>query len=299
MTEKKWIPVVLITLGFWSILPGAAFCESYPNGAEGIKAATLPHPGFYHKMYNAYLTSNQMVDDKGDEAPVDFEAKIFANVHRFLWVSNIEVLEGNYAADIVIPLSYKNIQLGVMDYDESRWSLGDIFVEPFAVTWHGLSYDAGTSIGFFMPTGNYEDPVDSGEGMWTTMFTLGGTYYFDAAKLLSASVLSRHEIHSKKRQIDITPGDDFHFEWGVGKTVDRIWDIGIAGYCQWQVKRDRSSGASKGKDRAYGIGPEVSLFFQPSKIKFSLRYEYDFLVKGRTSGRPAFSRAFLIISKIF
>jgi len=49
------------------ILSGTAFGESYPNGAEGIKAGTLPPPGFYYKMYNAYVTSDKMLDRKETE----------------------------------------------------------------------------------------------------------------------------------------------------------------------------------------------------------------------------------------
>jgi len=238
-----------------------------------------------------------MIDHSRDEIPVDFAAEVLVSVQRFIWIFDIEVLGGNYVMDFLIPIAHKDIRMGALHYDDRRWSIGDIFVEPFAITWHGPKYDSGIALGVFMPTGAYDEPVDSGEDMWTAMLSLGGTYYLDQAKQWSVSILSRYEVHSKKSHSSIHPGDDFHFEWGIGRQIARIWDIGVVGYCQWQVEQDRGHDASNEKDSSYGIGPEISRFFPPLNTLFSLRYEYDFHVKGRTSGRPAFNRAFLVIAK--
>ena len=136
--------------------------------------------------------------------------------------------------------------------------------------------------------------------MYTTMFTLGGTYYFDEAKTWSASILGRYEIHhSDYRDTDIEPGDDFHFEWGVGKTLAQVWDVGVVGYCQWQVTEDSGSGSTSDKDRGYAIGPEVSVFIPPQKLFVSLRSEFEFSTEGDAGGRPEGNRTWLILTKIF
>jgi hypothetical protein len=315
---KKSISVTFITLGLVGVMFGVAFGESYPNGAEGLKCATLPPPGFYYKMYNAYVTADKVMDPGGDEAqvmgpdgevPIDFDAKIFVNAHRFLWISDdIKLFGANYGADVFIPIWYKDIDFNIgslYDYDDSQWNLGDIIIEPFVLAWHGPRYDASAAVALFLPTGDDEEPADPGENMYTTMFTLGGTYYFDEAKTWSASILGRYEIHhSDYDDTDIKPGDDFHFEWGVGKTLAQVWDVGVVGYCQWQVTEDSGSGSSSDKDRGYAIGPEVSVFIPPMKLFVSLRSEFEFSTEGGgvtplPLGRPEGNRTWLILTKIF
>ena len=98
---------------------------------------------------------------------------------------------------------------------------------------------------------------------------------------------------------DTKPGDDFHFEWGIGKTLARVWDVGVVGYCQWQLEEDKGSTAVPEKDRAYAAGPEVSMFYPPWMTQFSLRSLWEFGVEGRANGRPEGNRTFLVITKIF
>ncbi len=302
---KKTLIVVSAVLGVLGILFGNAYGETYLNGTEGLKCATLPPPGFYYKMYNAYITSDALINNDGDEF-FNFEMKSFASAQRFIWVfKDIKILGADYAVDIVIPVIYRDIKIKEPGVDESAWQLGDILLEPFDLAWHYDRYDGAAALGLFVPTGAHDDWADPGEDMYTVMLTLGGTYYFDEARTWTFSLLSRYEIHSRKRtgtasgDGDVKPGDDFHFEWGIGKTIDRIWDVGLVGYCQWQVEEDKGSGAPAGKDRGFSVGPEVSMFYPPWKTFFSLRSEWEFGVKGRSSGRPEGNRTFFVITKAF
>jgi hypothetical protein len=305
---KKFVTLTFTAFVLTGILFGVAFGESYPNGAEGIKCGTLPPPGFYYKMYNAYVTADDMIDEHGDELPLDFDAEIFVNVHRFLWLSkDIKIFGAGYGANIIIPIWYKSIEVGAFDYDDSSWELGDIIIEPIDLVWHGPNYDIGAAIAFFLPTGDHEELSDPGEDMYTTMFTLGGTYYPDKAKTWSFSLLARYEVHSEKRNTesrpggwdtDLNPGDDFHFEWGIGKTLAKVWDVGLVGYAQFQVQHDHGTGADTHLEQAFGIGPEVSVFCTPLKTFFSLRSLWEFGVEGRSTGRPEGNRTFFVITKI-
>ncbi|MCP4683000.1 MAG: transporter [Desulfobacterales bacterium] len=85
---------------------------------------------------------------------------------------------------------------------------------------------------------------------------------------------------------DTKPGDDFHFEWGVG-------------YCQWQLEEDKGTGAPTDKDEAHAIGPEISMFYPPWMTQFTLRTQWEYGVEGRSNGRPEGNRTFLVITKIF
>ncbi|OEU60098.1 MAG: hypothetical protein BBJ57_06180 [Desulfobacterales bacterium PC51MH44] len=237
-------------------------------------------------MYNVFYDADTLTGRSGKKRNIDFDVSVYALVNRLIWVSDTKILGGDYFMDIVIPLVDTDIEIGGFKDDE--FGLGDINIEPFGLSWHGPCYDAAFGLSFFIPTGEYDktEPASPGKDMWTWMLTLGGTYYLDAEKTWSASILGRYEIHGEKDDLDLTPGDDFHFEWGVGKTLAKVWDVGLTGYCQWQVTDDSGSDAvdKNVHDRVYAIGPEVSLFYPPAKLFISLRNQWEFDAKDRPEG---------------
>jgi hypothetical protein len=271
-------------------LSGSAFggeTGHYVSGVEGIKAGTLPPPGLYYRMYNVFYQADKLKDRDGDTSDVDFDVDIFSMTHRLVWVSNNKILGADYFASIIVPTVYTDIELGPVK--DNQFGLGDVGIEPFGLAWHGPRYDAGVGVGFFVPTGRFDKnrPASPGKDFWTTMFTLGGTYYLDAERTWSASILSRYEIHSTKDHSDVRPGNDFHFEWGIGKTIEKYWDVGVTGYCHWQMTDDSGSDVTWDKgvhDRVYAIGPEISAFIPSAKLSVSLRYLWEFGAVDRSEG---------------
>jgi hypothetical protein len=262
--------------------PYAANADNeYPNGIEGIKAATLPPPGFYYRMYNMFYQADELKDAHGESLDIGFDADVYANAHRFIWVTKTKVLGADIAADVIVPLMNKDIKIDAQGYDDDDFGFGDLIVEPLVLGWHGERYDATAGLGAFLPVGEYNagDPVSPGSGMWTFMPSLGGTLYLDSGHAWSASVLSRYEIHTDKRDVDLTPGNDFHFEYGLGYNYAKILDLGISGYANWQVTSDSGSGRTSGdvKDHIVAVGPEVSVMIPQwlLMIKASTAWEVD------------------------
>ncbi|KAF5045963.1 putative MetA-pathway of phenol degradation [anaerobic digester metagenome] len=262
----------------------------YVNGAEGIKGATLPPQGVYWRMYNLFYTADDLRDKHGDEIDgVDFDVNVYALVNRLVYSSDIEILGANVVADICVPLVYTDISMkagGMTLFDDNEFGLGDILIEPAILAWHGPRYDAALGVGVYLPTGDFEDdePASPGKGFWTGMLTAGATLYFDEARTWSASILSRYEIHSEQEDTDVTYGNDFHFEWGLGKTVAKIWDVGLAGYCRWQVTDDSGPGTTNDREEAYAVGPEVSVFVPDWGLGVSLRSLWEFENKVNSQG---------------
>jgi len=294
---KRICYVCLMAMGIAGCLLSPAAAEHYVNGVEGIKASTLPPPGFYYRMYNVFYQADALNDSNGDELKVDFDLKVFANVHRLIWISDFKFLGADYGADIIVPLVSTDMEIGAMGVDDSQFGLGDICIEPLLLSWHGSMYDAAFGMALYVPSGDYDktEPASPGKDMWTGMFTLGGTAYFDTEKTWSASILARYETHSDKGDTDINPGDDFHFEWGIAKTLGQIWDVGMTGYCQWQVTEDGGKAASKNKDSIYAFGPEVNVFIPPAKLFVSLRSLWEYGAEDRPEGNITA----LTLTKIF
>jgi hypothetical protein len=261
----------------------------YVNGVEGIKCATLPPPGKYWLTYNTFYSSNDSIDKDGNKLDINFNIDVYALCNRFVWVTNKKLLNANYTVDIIIPLVYTDIKIGALGINDHKFGLGDICIEPLALSWHGSRYDTAFGLSVFVPIGEYDanKPASPGKDFWTGMITLGGTYYFDTEKAWSASILARYEINSEKSKTDIKPGNDFHFEWGIGKRLAKFWNAGLTGYCRWQVTDDSGAGVTWDKnihDRVFSVGPEINVFLPSVNYAIVLRHQREFSAKDRSEG---------------
>lgn len=267
----------------------------YPNGVEGIKGASIPGPGLYIRMYNLYYMADDLKDASGHDSPVGLEVSSYVLAPRVLWVSETEVLGGNFFVSALLPVVYTDIEITppkgapVPKISKSDWGIGDLYVDAADIAWHGKQWDAAAGVGFFAPTGEYNvnDPSSAGKDMWTGMGTLGGTYFPDVERTWSVSVLSRYETHTEQDKLDVTPGDDFHFEWGVGKSVMPCLDVGLAGYCQWQVTDDEGSDVTWDKsdhDQVFAAGPEIAGVIPQIQTVASLRTLWEFEARDRPQG---------------
>ena len=174
--------------------------------------------------------------------------------------------------------------------DDDRCGVGDLYVDAADIVWRQARWQGGGGIGFFAPTGDFDPvkPASPGKGMWTAMATLAGTYWFDVDRTWTASILARYEKHGNQRKRDVRYGDDFHFEWGLSKTVSRGIDVGLAGFCQWQVTEDSGDDVTwdkSDKDRVFAVGPEISVMIPPPVLLLiSIRTLWEFNARDRTEG---------------
>ncbi len=265
---------------------GLAGDPHYVNGVEGIKAATLPPPGLYGRLYGAYYHADTLKDNSGDKQDIGFDVKVYAIVPRLIWVSPYEILGGNYFADVIVPITRTKVSINAAGMEDSKFGLGDVCVEPLGISWHGARYDAAVAAGGYAPVGQYnrDNAASPGKDMWTAMFTAGTTLYADDERTWSGSILSRYEIHSEKRDEEYTPGNDFHFEWGLGKTLNKVLDVGLAGYCYWQVTKDSGKDSDSDKSRVFAAGPEVSLFIPNQVLFVSARALWEFEARNMSEG---------------
>lgn len=287
-----FIVCVLCTLG-----GNGAFAAHghYVNGGEGLKVGSLPPPGVYYRVYNAFYTASTYRDKKG-KSTGDFRADVYSMTHRFVYSSEVEVLGGNMVFDLIVPLVYTDIRMGGV-FKDSRFGVGDILIEPLMIGWHGDRWDGALALGIYLPTGyfDYEEQASPGKGFWTAMFSAGGTVFFDDARSWHASTVARYEIHTKQQKSDITPGHDFHFEWGVGKTFPSQFELGVVGYCAWQVTDDSGRRSNNNRQDAYAVGLEVGFALQDLGLHVSLRTLREF--ENRT-GSEGFMNS-LVLTKSF
>jgi len=177
---KKRIAPLFVAAGviISAILVQAApppFDEHYPPGVEGIRAATLPPPGIYFRDYNVFYTANKY----HGSGLSDFDALVYYNAPRLIWMSDFKIFGANYGADIFIPFGYKDIKANGVGFH--KFGLADISIEPLLLSWYFDKFDISAAYAFWAPSGISDDanPASMGTGFWSHMLTLGGTYYFD------------------------------------------------------------------------------------------------------------------------
>lgn len=262
--------------------------ERYPEGAEGIKAADLPPPGFYWVSYNLWYSATTLNDGNGNALPAGFDAKVLATVQRLVWMTEAKIFGANYGVSVIIPFVNTHLTVGEAGLDDNETGFGDIVVDQ-VLRWTQSNYDVGFGFGVFFPTGrrDFTRPALPGKDYYTFMPTLGVTYYVDKERRWAASVLTHFEFQSKKGHIDVTPGDAFHFEWGLSNSVAPFWEVGLVGYCQWQVTSDKGSAAVRPgvRDRVFAVGPEVDYFLARAGLVFKFRYETELGAVDRPQGR--------------
>ncbi len=300
---NKFSKITIIMAVFAGLLCGASYGQvsgHYPLGSEGLKGATLPPPGKYLKLYNSYYTANTLRDGSGNPSGLDLDLDALAIVPRFLWMTDTKILGADYGMDVLVPLIQTDFELDTIGFKQNDFCVGDILIEPIDLAWHGDNYDIGAAFGVWLPTGKYDktNPASPGKDFWTSMFTLGGTYYLDKEKTWSASLLSRYEIHSRRDHTDVKPGQNFLVEWGIGNAITKTLEVGVVGYAQWQITSDSGSDVTWDKgthDRVAAIGPEASVFIPPLKSFLSLRALWEHSAIDRPEG----TTVTLTLTKIF
>lgn len=251
----------------------------YPAGAEGIKGASLPPPGFYFRDYNMFYSADTFKD-----GPPRFDIDAYINAPRLIWMTDKQIFGANYGMDIIVPFGY--MDWSVMGNDSHYSGVGDIQIEPLLLSWKFTQFDLAAGYAIWTPTGDYEPdrPDMISKGFWSHMLTLGGTWYPDKEKTWAMSLLNRYEFCYEQEETDTDPGQVFTTEWGLSKSLMPTVDVGFIGYYQQQVTEDSGSMATDQLDRKIGAGPEISLFCPKLVLFTSIRYAYEFEAVERPEG---------------
>jgi len=275
-----------------AIVQAAAAQETapYPNGTSGIKAGTVPPPGYYWLIYNRLYEADEIRAPDGSLL-ADADITGFANVHRFVNVTEHKILGADFAWNCVVPLVAIDSRISTFGVDNQEFRIGDLNLEPFILEWHEPRYDFGYLYGLFAPTASRDDarPALPGKAHWTHYVGAAGTYYFDDERTWSASILSRYEIATRRRDKDITAGDNFSFEWGLARNFNKTCDMGVSGFCSWQTTLDRGADVTytNVRDHVYGIGPEINYFSTKYKLGYQFRCWWELDAVDRTQGTIA------------
>lgn len=254
---KRILEIFFTTVVIGSLSSQIAWAEGhYVPGVEGIQAATAPPPGFYYLGYFVdYNINSFRAPGSSSNLPGNNSGTVVAQTNRFTWITNYEVLGGNYGFEFIIPIVRTSLNINAAGISESSSGVSDIYIGPAALAWHGANWDAMTTVGVYLDTGSTSNPASAGKGFKTGMLTFGSTYYFDTAKKISGSAMMRYEVNGNNNY-GFRNGNQFTLEWGVDKVFGAV-QAGVVGYSQVQTTKDSGPGASSNKSSRHALGVEL------------------------------------------
>ena len=293
----KKLSRAFITIGVLFLITGfitqSAFAtgKGYTAGSEGVLAASVPPAGFHWRTFNIFYESDCVKDDDGNKQNIDFDLGVFAQAHRLIKITKTKILGADYGFSAIIPIVATDFEVGAYGLQDSQIGLGDIYIEPIILGWHGPQYDLAFGLGFNLPTGEFDSakPASPGNDYWSTMMSLGATWFFDPQKSLSASILTRTLFYGEQDETDYEPAPEFIADFGIGKEIPLAKGLlirpGICGYGFWQMGEDDGPGVTDEAGTVYALGAEVNLFWlPPSLFQANLRALSEFGAEGETEG---------------
>ncbi|MBP2227928.1 hypothetical protein J2847_001210 [Azospirillum agricola] len=282
---KIWTSLVAtaaLALSLASAAPaGATEAETqYPNGAEGFMAGAVPPPGVYFLNYLTHYTTNRLNDGSGDRVPVHFRLNATAEVARFVWTSDVQVLGANWGMHILTPLVNLEYELGPNSVHQ--FGLGDITIDPVILSWHWKNFHLATGLDVILPTGRYDKakPLNIGANYWGFEPLVAGTYLSDDGFEVSAKLM--YTVNTKNTATDYRSGQAFHMDYMVGQHIGD-WTAGVGGYWFRQTSDDRRAGVGIGnRGRAFAAGPAVK--YDVGGVSLIGRWQHEFASENRPQG---------------
>ncbi|QNN55335.1 transporter [Diaphorobacter ruginosibacter] len=240
-----------------ALAPVAALAEGhYVPGVEGIQAASVPPPGLYYLGYLVnYDIGSFRAPGSSSNLPGHNTGTVTALANRVVWISNTKLLGADYGMEAIVPVMRTSLTVNAAGISDSRSGVGDIYVGPLVLGWHGQQWDAVAAAGIWLDNASTSHPASPGKGFKSTMLTGGATYHFDAAKTVTGSALMRFERNGRN-DAGFRPGNQITMEWGLGKNFGTV-QAGLVGYSQWQVSDDSGAGASTHRSSRHAVGAEV------------------------------------------
>lgn len=226
----------------------------YAPGQFGLNGGVVPDAGLTYANlamnYSAGRLNNQF-----DKAFPNITGTygFWVDENIFWFTARHKILGGYYSPYAIV--SWANGSL-VADFSPTNGlnlnavgggsGLADTWIEPVNFGWHFDRADFQAGYGFVAPTGRFTAGASNnvGSGYWGNDVNGGVTGYITQNKGTSANLYVDWEDHGKKSGTNLTPGQAFTMEWGLGQALplkkdeSLIAQLGFVGYDQWQVSNN-------------------------------------------------------------
>lgn len=284
--SKNIIAFILFSLSIANI-EAQTLSGHYGPGLFGLRSSHgFPMGGSYVNVTHSY-SAGEMKDNDGGVSTLAKPINVIANINGVIWGKKIEKLKANYNAALIVPLANLAPNPETLELNPDRIGLGDIKIIPLMLAWYFNRLAINTRYAVWAPTGTFKAGSKSnrGKGFWSHNIGLGLTGYLDKAKTWNVSWMNTFEFNNKQKDTDITPASTWVAEWGVGKTLEEKFNLGLIGYTTQQIGDQKGTTLPPvlNKYVVNGVGMEMN-YRTENKWVFITRWYIEYLATNRPEG---------------
>jgi len=259
------------------------------RGDYGVNSGSQGPPGIYAIIPYYQQNADRLKNASGSALlPNQFQGFDLRFVLPTAYVvTSKKILGGNYGFTIAPPFTNFVPEKASAQSPDYHWGLSDLYIAPLTLGWEKKRADFVAGYAFSAPTGTYEigGSNNTGLGMWSHELQGGTTVYLDQAKKYTVATSAFLELHTKKKDQDITVGDILTLEGGAAYNIESIGGAFGLGYA-YQQKITNDSGTDipvvamkaanlYGKNRVFGFGPDLTTgVFEHGRTVGQLNFRY-------------------------
>jgi len=266
----------------------------YMPGQYGLNSGVLPAPGFTYADMNVNYDSSTLNDAAGKATPVIGSYNVWAIENIVYYVPNFKFAGGNLGVMIAFP-TLANGDLGIPTFgvDGGGMGLADTWLQPLTIGWHLKRADIQVADAVWLTTGRFMAGASNnvGYGYTGNHFTTGSTLYLKKNKRTSANLFTDWEVHGQKNGTNITPGQAFSDEWGVGqilplkKNFSQLLQLGGVGYDQWQVTANTGADKNAPFYSVHAAGLQTTYILPEKNFSMFFKYYWQYKAYSTSLGR--------------
>jgi hypothetical protein len=268
-------------------------------GQSGLNAGILPDPGFTYANLTINYSANSLKDSNGNTVSgISGTYSFWVTENVFYYVPKHKFLGGTFASMAALNLANGSLtaDLGIPPQLSAKGGgegMADTWVQPVNLGWHVKRADVYVGYAFMAPTGRYVPLASNnvGSGYWGNNFVSGTTAYLTKNKGTSLNLFTDWEFHGTKKGTNITPGQAFSIEWGLGQVIplkkdfSRLLQMGAIGYDQWQVTPNTGLTSGLPFYSVHAVGLQANFLAPKKGLTLFFKYEPEYLAKARPQGR--------------
>lgn len=278
--------------------------------AEVSKSATISGP-LDRRPLTAQLTL-------GGKVVANVDATVYANTSLLAYQTPWEIFGGRYGAGLAIPYYHMEVQADVqvdvtatatisgqngsksigksksasLTKRDTADGLGDIMILPVMLGWKKGDVSYGTSLGVYVPTGDYEQGqlANLGKNYWT--FEPSVFVSWLSSKIgTEVSAFAGYDVSTENQDTDYQSGEVAHLDTTVAQHLPFFGGfigVGANAFYYKQITGDSGDGAVLGdfKGQTMGVGPVLSYATKIGKAKTTdLVMELKWLPESDVDGR--------------
>ena len=266
-------------------------------GNFGFGAGVTPDPGLYVFSAIAHYDGDIRVYIDGGRTAIDVNKSPFLSGFGSLWVPETKVLGGHLG--LSLGSSYNFVQAhgvvtGLTNFaktiEGSGW--GDTTARA-QLGWTSGTWSNAFYLTSWFPTGRYELGFQPNTGRnhfgvnlgWGVTYTVPNNSRLEFDSAISVTFNAPNPATHYKN------GDEFDWDWAIGKKFSNGIEVGIAGYAYQQLTANSGSGAKLGpfEGRVLGIGPHLvyNTHLMHRSVIFNFHDFQEFDAQNRFTGNLA------------